>query len=76
MIGVGEGVAVGAFVISTIGFMWKMSSDVGQIKDKFSQDIQHLDEKYVDKDVCKVIHNQTASDIQEIKQDVKSLLKK
>jgi glycine/serine hydroxymethyltransferase len=75
-LGVGEGIAIGSFVLSTIGFMYKMTKDVAEIRKQVTNDIQHLDEKYVGKDICKVLHNQTAKDIAEIKIDVKALLKK
>jgi hypothetical protein len=72
----GEGVVIGSFVLATVGFMWKMSNDVSDIKKQVTNDIQHLDEKYVDKDICKVIHHQTSKDITEIKSDVKCLLRR
>ena len=92
-----EAIAIGSFVISTVGFMYKMTKDVAEIKKQVTNDIQHIaeeeatrrarvyerldevkkfaDEKFVNKDMCHVLHEQQAKDITEIKLDVKTLIK-
>ena len=40
-----EGIAIGSFVLSTIGFMYKMSNDVAEIKKQVTNDIQHVAEE-------------------------------
>lgn len=42
---IGEGVAVGSFVLATIGFMYRMSRDVNEIKKQVTNDIQHVTEE-------------------------------
>ena len=91
-----EAIALGSFVISTVGFMYKMTKDVADIKKQVINDIQHIseeegqkrarvyerldeykktsDEKFVNKDMCHVLHEQQARDIDEIKIDLKTLI--
>lgn len=37
-----EGIAIGAFVLSTVGFMYKMTKDVAEIKKQVTNDLQHM----------------------------------
>jgi hypothetical protein len=75
----------GVFVIAT--FSIATYRYVGKIKEdderKHSRLYERLDEvkknneeKFVFKDICKILHEQTAKDIIEIKSDLKLLLKK
>jgi hypothetical protein len=91
-----EAIAIASFVISTTGFMYKMTKDVAEIKKQVTNDIQHIaeeeaqkrgcvyerideikkqgDEKFVDKDMCRVLHEQTAQDVKEMKEYLKTLI--
>ena len=40
-----EAIAMGTFVISTIGFMYRMTKDVADIKKQVINDIQHISEE-------------------------------
>ncbi len=37
-----EAVVVGTFVLATVGFMYRMSRDVSEIKKQVTNDIQHI----------------------------------
>lgn len=40
-----EGIAISSFVLATIGFMYRMSRDVAEIKKQVTNDIQHITEE-------------------------------
>lgn len=40
-----EGIPIGVFTLTTIGFMWKMSNDVNEIKKQVTNDIKHITEE-------------------------------
>ena len=39
-----EAIAIGSFVLATVGFMYRMSQDVKEIKKQVTNDIQHISE--------------------------------
>lgn len=50
------------------GFLVRVQSKIGEFERK-------AETKYVNRDVCKVVHENLSNDIKEIKKDVKDLLK-
>jgi len=38
-----EGIAIGSFVLGTLGFMYKMSQDVAEIRKQVTNDIKHIE---------------------------------
>jgi len=40
-----EGIALGSFVIATVGFMYKMTKDVSEIRQQMTNDIKHVTEE-------------------------------
>lgn len=91
-----EGIAIGAFVLSTVGFMYKMTKDVAEIRKQVTNDIQHIseeegkkrarvyerldeykkdvDKKFVLREVCHTVHEQTTKKIDEMATDIKTLV--
>ena len=77
---------MGGGIVAIASFSIATYRQIGKIKDeeekRHSRIYQRLDEvkekteeKFVFKDVCKILHEQTARDIVEIKSDLKLLLK-
>ena len=44
-----EGIALGSFTIATLGFMYRMSKDIAEIKKQVTNDLQHITETEEDK---------------------------
>jgi len=40
-----EGIALGSFVVGTLGFMYKMTQDVAEIRKQVTNDMQHISEE-------------------------------
>ena len=77
-IGVGTGFIATIVGLST--FIWKVSKDEN---DKRSKIYEHLDrdrkcadDKFVQKEICKIIHDNVQKTLDEIKIDIKLLLRK
>ena len=39
-----EGIALGSFTLATLGFMYRMSRDISEIKKQVTNDLQHITE--------------------------------
>lgn len=81
---IAEGITFAGFMISSVGFMWKMSSDIKKISDdeankrariytRLDEKAKELDNKKVDTKTCDILHLQTARDIEEIKRKVECI---
>ena len=73
--------ATGFSLLATFwGITWKMSQDTdkkfGTMYRRFDEYKDHLERTHTRKEVCDVKHEQIATDLTEIKKDVKELLKK
>lgn len=72
--------AIGSFAIGCLVMMWNMNRNVSKVKDNLSKEVEILrsgvSDKYVRKEVCKIVSKQVHDDIIEIKHDVKTLLRK
>ena len=70
----------GVFGVGVLALIWRISVDSNKkastIFKRFDQHKEEIDKKFVRKDVCKILHEQMSRDIEEIKLDVKLLLKR
>jgi len=62
------------------GITWKMGQDtdkkVGRIYQRFDEFKDHLEETHTRREVCEIQHKQLKEDLNEIKSDVKAILKR
>jgi len=69
----------GSFAVGILGFMWKMSVDNNAKFDtifrRFDEYKETMKKDFVSNEGCGLRHDQIARDIQEIKTDVKILLR-
>ena len=70
----------GAFALGILALVWKMNATnekkTGNIFKRFDQHKEHVDKTYVRKDMCQVLNERLFDTIEEVKQDVKTLLRK
>lgn len=74
-----EWIPLGAFTTLAVGmiaFFWRVNSAIIGLKDDMDKFQGKMGDKFVTKDICKVLSNQIQADIHEIKSDVKCLLRK
>lgn len=79
----GEGVAFGSLVATIIGLVLKFTNDEATKRRRIYERVdevkkavdEKLDIKFVNKDICNLTHKQTNDTLQEIKADVKLLLR-
>jgi len=69
----------GSFAVGILGFMWKIAADsnskVNTIFRRFDEYKETMKKDFTSKEGCGIRHEQIARDIQEIKTDVKILLR-
>lgn len=69
----------GSFAVGILGFMWKLSYDnnekVNTIFRRFDDYKEAMKKDFVGKEGCSIRHEQLVRDVQEIKTDVKILLR-
>ncbi len=69
----------GSFAVGILGFMWKVAADSNKKTDtifrRFDEYKEAMKKDYVGKEGCGIRHDQLTRDIQEIKTDVKILLR-
>ena len=69
----------GSFALGVLGFMWKVAGDSNKkaetIFRRFDEYKKDMKADFVSKEGCGIRHEQIAKDIQEIKTDVKILLR-
>ena len=61
------------------GITWKMGTDtdskIGRIYKRFDEYKDHIESTHTRREVCNIVHEQVATDLKELKQDIKALLK-
>jgi len=73
-----------ATVLSVWGIVWKMTESIkkegsearGTLYRRFDEHKAHVDRNFVSDKICTIINQQMKRDLEEIKKDVKELLKK
>jgi hypothetical protein len=69
----------GSFAVSILGFMWKVATDSNRktevIFRRFDEYKEEVKKDFVSKEGCGIRHDNLTRDIQEIKTDVKILLR-
>lgn len=69
----------GTFAIGVLGLIWKVTQDnksnTETIFRRFDEYKETVKKEHVNKDVCKIIHEQLCGDIREIKSDVKEIMR-
>jgi len=72
-------VVQGSFAVGILGFMWKMSIDnndkINTIFRRFDEYKETMKKEFVSKEGCGIRHDNLTRDVQEIKTDVKILLR-
>ncbi len=73
-------IATGLSLLATFwGITWKMGQDcdkkIGTIYRRFDEYKAHLEDTHVRREVCELHVHQISNDLQEVKADVKALLK-
>jgi len=77
---IGEITAISTICLGLIGVMFKLQNIADQKRNRVYERLdnvkEHLEQTMVSKEVCSILHNQIKDDIQEIKTDLKLLLRK
>jgi len=73
-------ILTGLGVLATFwGITWKMGTDtdskIGRIYKRFDEYKDHIEDTHTRREVCTIIHEQVASDLTEMKKDIKALLR-
>lgn len=75
---IGLGIAFGSLVLGFLGFVYKVACDEEKKRERIFARMDeiklNIKEDYVTKEVCNIMHRQIASDLSEVKKDVKTLL--
>ena len=69
----------GAFALGVVGLIWKIALDsehnTNLIFRRFDEYKETIKKEHVNKDVCKIIHEQLCVDVKEMKSDIKEIIR-